>query len=251
MTILVLAIAFGIVIGLLLGIIGGGGSILTVPILVYLLDQPVHEATTTSLIVVGLTAVVGLIPHARAGRVAWKTAAMIGLAGIPGAVIGAWLNRQVPGDVLLGLFGLLMVVIAILMLSGRPGARETDAPRIPAMAATGLGIGIMTGFFGVGGGFLIVPALVMLLGLSMPVAVGSSLLVIAINSFSGSVSHGLDAVSNLPLALAFVVGGSIGSLSGARVAGRLDERWLRIGFAVFVATLGVALVAVNGWQLMS
>jgi uncharacterized membrane protein YfcA len=250
-TILVLAVLFGIVIGLLLGVIGGGGSILTVPILVYLLGQPAHEATATSLIIVGLTALVGIIPHWRAGRVNARMAVLVGAAGIPGAFLGTWLNAKVPGDVLLGLFGVLMVVIASLMLKQRPTPADHVSPRPLMIAGTGLGIGIMTGFFGVGGGFLIVPALVMLLGLSMPVAVGTSLLVIAINSAAGTVSHGIEAVENLSLALAFVVGGSLGSLSGARLSGKINETSLKRGFALFVATLGLVLIGVNGWQILT
>jgi len=251
-SVLILAVPFGIVIGLLLGIIGGGGSILTVPILVYLLGQPAHEATATSLLVVGLTALVGIIPHWRAGRVNVRMAVLVGGAGIPGAFLGTWLNAKVPGDVLLGLFGVLMVVIATLMLKKqRPTSTGHVAPHPLVIATTGLGIGIMTGFFGVGGGFLIVPALVMLLGLSMPVAVGTSLLVIVINSAAGGISHGLDAVENLPLALAFVVGGALGSLSGARLGGRINETTLKRSFAVFVATLGVILIAINGWEILT
>lgn len=245
------AVLLGTAIGLSLGAIGGGGSILTVPMLVYIIGQDAHTATATSLAVVGATALAGAIPHWRAGRVSLTTALPFGAAGIGGAFVGAWANHLLPGALILGLFGVLMLVVAARMFFSKRGPFKPNAPaasgwiRWVRIIGAGLIVGVMTGFFGVGGGFLIVPALVLVLGLSMREAVGTSLVVIAINSASGLVAHlrygGLD-LATLGL---FVVGGTLGALAGALVSGRLDEQRLQRGFAVFIAAVGVLLIARN------
>lgn len=248
----ILAIVLGTVIGLSLGAIGGGGSILTVPILVYIIGQDAHAATATSLAVVGTTALAGAIPHWRAGRVSLATALPFGAAGIAGAFAGAWVNHLLPGWLILGLFGLLMLVVAARMFASK--RMHTSKPvtaevagwsRWARVIGAGLSVGIMTGFFGVGGGFLIVPALVLVLGLSMREAVGTSLVVIAINSASGLLAHlrygGLDLVTSG----LFIAGGALGAMAGALLSGRLDERRLQRGFAAFVAVVGLWLVADN------
>ena len=245
-----LAIIFGLIIGLSLGLIGGGGSILTVPILVYAMGQDAHAATATSLAVVGATAGIGAVPHWRAGRVNLKTAIPFGLAGIAGAFAGAWVNHLMPGWLILSLFGLLMLVVAARMflsphLGGTRGAQRRGTDDWIAMLLTGLGVGLMTGFFGVGGGFLIVPALVLILGLNMRTAVGTSLVVIAINSASGLLAHLRYGGLNLSLVALFTVGGAIGAIVGALFAGRADERLLQRGFAGFVAILGLWLIVGN------
>ncbi|MEJ7901865.1 MAG: sulfite exporter TauE/SafE family protein [Thermomicrobiales bacterium] len=250
MTIL-LAVLFGTLIGVMLGLIGGGGSILTVPILVYLLDQGVHEATATSLVIVGATALVGVVPHARAGRVAFRTALFFGGAGIAGAFAGTWLNNLVSGPLLLLLFGLLMLVVAARMFLGRKSA-DTASSELPMagfrwpVLMAGLMVGVMTGFFGVGGGFLIVPALVMVLGFPMRLAVGTSLLIIAINSVAAMAAQLQNADINWQLALLFIAGGLAGATLGGRLAGRIDEVKLSRGFAVLVTVVGVYLIARNG-----
>jgi uncharacterized membrane protein YfcA len=250
-----LALAFGLLIGLLLGTIGGGGSILTVPILVYALDLNVHEATATSLVIVGATSLIGAVPHARAGRVAVKTALMFGSAGIAGAFAGTWLNDLVSGPVILLLFGLLMLLVALRMAVGQRSGASTSPPAAAVgfpwpVAATGLIVGVMTGFFGVGGGFLIVPALVLILRLPMRLAVGTSLVVIAINSAAALAAHlgsgGIDA----SLAALFVAGGFVGAPVGGRFAGRIDETRLSRGFATLVALVGIYLIARNGGALL-
>jgi uncharacterized membrane protein YfcA len=256
MDVLLLAPLFGVAIGLLLGTIGGGGSILTVPILVYLLGEDVHEATATSLVIVGLTALVGAVPHARAGRVAPATALLFGGAGIGGAFVGAALNARVSGPVILLLFGLLMLVVAARLAFGRrpkerSRAKPEGAPGASrwAVGASGLGVGMLTGFFGVGGGFLIVPALVLVLGLPMGLAVGTSLLIIGINAGAGVVAHLGSGGIDLPLALLFVAGGFAGAALGGSMAGSIDERRLSRAFAGFVALVGVYLVVRNGVAL--
>lgn len=247
----IFAILLGTLIGLLLGAIGGGGSILTVPILVYIIGQDPHTATATSLAVVGTTALVGAIPHWRKGRVSLATALPFGVAGIAGAFVGAWANHLLPGWLILGLFGALMLVVAVLMFTGKrmqsttPATETMSWSRWVRIIGAGLLVGVMTGFFGVGGGFLIVPALVLVLGLSMRNAVGTSLVVIAINSASGLIAHlrygGLDLIT---VGL-FIVGGALGAIIGARVSGRLNEQRLQRGFAVFIATVGLWLMVSN------
>lgn len=243
----VVELVFGVAIGLLLGLVGGGGSILTVPILVYAIGLGVHEATATSLVIVGATALSGAVPHLRAGRVEVRTALLFGMAGIAGAFAGSWLNSRVAGSLILFLFGGLMLVVAIRMAIGTPsrgGGAEAGSHRV-AIPASGLIVGAMTGLFGVGGGFLIVPALVLALGLPMRVAVGTSLVVIAINSASGIIAHLATGGFNLQVALIFVLGGIMGGQLGGRWAGRLDEAKLSRLFASVVALVGLFLIFKN------
>lgn len=245
-----LPIMFGTLIGILLGLVGGGGSILTVPILVYVLGAGVHEATATSLVIVGATALAGAIPHAREGRVALPAALTFGGAGVAGAFAGTWLNARASGPVILLLFGILMLVVAARMtFRGQPPARTASEAgrgfRWPMLAA-GLVVGVMTGFFGVGGGFLIVPALVLVLGFPMRLAIGTSLVIIAINSGAGVLAHLPAGGFDLRLALLFVVGGFAGATIGGRLAGRIDEAKLTQAFAFLIAVLGVGLIVNNG-----
>jgi uncharacterized protein len=250
---LALEIFFGATIGLLLGLVGGGGSIITVPILVYAIGLTPHEATATSLVIVGLTALSGAIPHAREGRVDLRTAIAFGASGILGAFAGTWVNQRVSGPMILLLFGVLMLVVAVRMaFAGKPAPRPSDFERNRlAVPAAGLAVGLMTGFFGVGGGFLIVPALVLALGLSMRLAVGTSLVIIAINSFSGVLAHLGGGGFDWGVAAIFVVGGFLGSQIGGRLAGRIDDAKLSKGFAALVAAIGIFLIARNVGLLFS
>ncbi len=253
MTIL-LAIIFGTIIGLLLGLIGGGGSILTVPILVYVLEQGVHEATATSLAIVGATSLIGTVPHARAGRVSIRTALLFGGAGIAGAFAGVALNRLVSGPVLLLLFGILMLIVAGRMILGRKPKVDNATSHHDAalwkILTSGLGVGVMTGFFGVGGGFLIVPALVLVLGFPMRMAVGTSLAIITINSAAGMVAQLGTGDIDLALAGMFVIGGFVGATVGGRVAGEVDDRRLSRAFAVFIVVVGTYLIIRNALEIM-
>lgn len=252
MTITLLAIMFGTLIGVMLGLVGGGGSILTVPILVYILGQDVHEATATSLVIVGVTSLVGAVPHATEGRISLRTALVFGSAGIAGAYAGTALNRLVSGPVILLLFGALMLVVSARMALSRkrkpgPGQAVEYVPaglQWPALAA-GLVVGVMTGFFGVGGGFLIVPALVLVLGFPMRSAVGTSLVIIAINSAAGASAQLGNGAIDLTLASLFIVGGIAGSLLGAKAAGKVDEARLSQGFAGMIALVGMYLIIQN------
>lgn len=251
-----LALTFGLVIGLLLSLIGGGGSILTVPVLVYILGLSAHEATTTSLVIVGLTALVGAIPHYRAGRVAIGIALSFGAAGIGGAFVGAWLNSLISGALLLLLFGVLMLVVAARMIFSRQPAdpeSEGDGPsrRLAPVLVTGFVVGVMTGVFGVGGGFLIVPALALILKMPMRVAVGTSLVVIAINSAAGFLAQARFGTPDFVVAGLFILGGFVGSALGSRNAGRFQDAQLARAFAVFVSIVGVYLIARNAFVVVA
>ena len=249
-----IAIAAGLLIGLSLGALGGGGSILTVPALVYLLGQSAHQATTASLLVVGIAAVVGAIVHARAGRVRLRAGAVFGLLGIAGSYAGSLASAAVPAGVLLAGFGLLMLAVAAVMFLRRsgPGPARRAAPGASGgsggsggrhavlVAAAATGVGLITGFFGVGGGFVVVPALVLVLGFDMATAAGTSLVVIAVNSAVAlAVRAGHGGLSlDWALVAVFTVAAAAGALAGGRVAGRVSPRRLTAAFTVLVVLVG-------------
>jgi uncharacterized protein len=272
-----LASPLGFLIGLSLGALGGGGSILAVPALVYAAGQDAKSATTTSLVLVTITALIGLIPHWRAGRVRLAAGAVFGLAGVGGSLLGSAWNEAVDPDVLLLAFSMLMLVAAYAMwrrLSGQnstgadapgtdsgPAVRSVgaaanadagahagsetgsqvrfDLPTAVKVVVAGSFIGILTGFFGVGGGFVIVPALVLALGFTMPDAVGTSLLVIAVNSTvalmtrlpSGSVEWGV--------VIPFTIASLIGVFVGSRLASTRDPSFLQKWFVILLVVVAV------------
>lgn len=250
----ILSILFGVLIGMLLGLVGGGGSILTVPILVYVIGLNVQAATATSLAIVGASALAGSIPHARAGRVNLRVAVFFGLFGIAGAFAGTWLNHLLSGPWILLLFGLLMLVVAARMWRRNPvpAAQAEQEQHIGwKVPVAGLSVGLLTGFFGVGGGFLIVPALALALGMPMVVAIGTSLIIIAINSASGLAAHASAGEFNAPVALLFIAGGLAGGLAGGRLAGHINEQVLTRAFSVLVAGVGLYLFVRNGALIAS
>lgn len=250
-----LSVLFGTLIGLLLGLVGGGGSILTVPILVYVIGLEVQAATATSLAIVGASALAGALPHARAGRVNVRVAVAFGLFGIAGAFAGTWLSHQVSSAWILLLFGLMMVAVAGRMWMRRPSPpsdASSHETRVGWKAPiAGLTVGVLTGFFGVGGGFLIVPALVLALDLPVAMAVGTSLVIIAFNSATGIAAHVGSGGLDLAVAAMFIVGGLAGGVLGGRLSGRADERMLARAFSVLVALVGVYLVVRNGMAIVS
>jgi len=245
-TALVLTLALATVIGISLGLLGGGGSILAVPLLVYVADLPAKEAIATSLLVVGATSAVAVLPHARAGRVRWRTGLIFGLAGMTGAYAGGRLAAYIPAGILLTGFALMMLATAAAMLRGRRGAGNKPVPQelpVPRVIADGIVVGLVTGLVGAGGGFLVVPALALLGGLPMPVAVGTSLLVIAMKSFAGFAGYLSGVDINWPLAAAVTAAAILGSLAGGRLAGRIREDLLRKAFGWFVVAMGVFVLA--------
>lgn len=227
-------------VGVSLGLLGGGGSILTVPILTYVLGMEAREAIAASLFIVGATSAVSMVAHAKAGRVRWRTGLIFGAAGMVGAFLGGLLGGLIPGAVLMVLFALMMIATASAMIRGRKTAHRAgqSSPQTIRILVDGLFVGVATGLVGAGGGFLIVPALNLLGGLSMTVAVGTSLLVIAMKSAAGLGGYLFSVQLNWPIVLAFTAVAIAGSFVGASLAGRIPERALRRGFGVFVLFMG-------------
>jgi len=239
-----LASPLGFLIGLSLGALGGGGSILAVPALVYAAGQSPKAATTTSLVLVALTALIGIVPHWRAGRVRAAAGAVFGLAGIGGSLLGSHLNESADPDVLLLAFSMLMFVAAFAMWRR---SRTTPAatgvvvatPRVDLttaakVAVAGTIVGLLTGFFGVGGGFVIVPALVLALRFSMPDAVGTSLLVIAINSAVALSTRLQSGSIEWRTVVPFTIASLLGVTAGSRLASTRDSRLLQQWFVVLL-----------------
>ncbi|KUM73265.1 sulfite exporter TauE/SafE family protein [Streptomyces curacoi] len=236
-----LVVAASLLIGASLGVLGGGGSILTVPMLVYLAGTQTKEAIATSLFVVGVTSAAGVVTHARAGRIRWRTGLLFGLAGMAGAHAGGRLAESVPGTVLLIAFALMMIATAGAMIRGRRGERKQPHRELPVLhvLSEGVVVGFVTGLVGAGGGFLVVPALALLGGLPMTVAVGTSLLVIAMNSFAGLAGHLTGARIDWGLAALVTATAVVGSQLGCRLTGRIPQDALRRSFGWFVAVMGV------------
>jgi len=275
---LLAALALGLVIGLSLGALGGGGSILTVPALVYVLHESSTAATTASLVIVGVTALAGSIGHARAGRVRWKAGIIFGVLGIPASYLGTALNRTVNPHVLLLCLGALMIIAAAgMLLRTRSGSDQSapaaalartggsDSPgRYPSSSGTSattasrrgieaaattkmvlaaLLVGFLTGFLGVGGGFVIVPALVMVLAFPMPIAVGTSLLIIAINSAAALTARTGQETFDWAVILQFTAAAILGSVAGKRVADKVSGPALSTAFAGLLVAVAVYVIA--------
>ncbi|MEV0156922.1 sulfite exporter TauE/SafE family protein [Micromonospora sp. NPDC050686] len=239
---LLLTVGLAVLIGISLGLLGGGGSILAVPLLVYVADLPAKEAIATSLLVVGVTSAVGVLPHARAHRVRWRTGLVFGVAGMTGAYAGGRLAEFVPAAVLLTGFAIMMLATAVAMIRGRRSTEGKPVPHelpVPRVILDGVVVGLVTGLVGAGGGFLVVPALALLGGLPMPVAVGTSLLVIAMKSFAGLAGYLSSVQINWGLAAAVTAAAVVGSLLGGRLAGKIPADLLRQAFGWFVVVMGV------------
>lgn len=240
-----LTIALAVLVGVTLGLLGGGGSILTVPLLVYVAGMETKAAIATSLLVVGVTSAAGAISHARAGRVQWRTGLIFGSAGLVGAYAGGRAAHFVPAQVLLIGFALMMIVTAAAMLRGR---REPDPHKVHAQLPVarvlldGLVVGLVTGLVGAGGGFLVVPALALLGGLPMPVAVGTSLIVIAMKSLGGLAGYLADVQIDWALAAAITAASVVGAVLGGRLAGKVSPEHLRKGFGWFVLVTGTGII---------
>jgi uncharacterized membrane protein YfcA len=246
MTAVVLTVVLAAGIGVSLGLLGGGGSILAVPLLVYVAGLPAKEAIATSLFVVGTTSAVAVLPHALAGRVRWRTGLIFGLAGMTGAYAGGRLAAYVPGGILLTAFALMMLATAAAMIRGRRSSTAKPIPdELPILRviADGIVVGLITGLVGAGGGFLVVPALALLGGLPMPVAVGTSLVVIAMKSFAGFAGYLSTVDVHWGLTAAVTASAVLGSLAGGRLAGHIREDILRKAFGWFVVAMGVFVLA--------
>jgi len=236
-------------IGLSLGLLGSGGSILTVPVLIYLLGQGEKPAIAGSLFVVGVIATAGGGQYAWRRCVDWRSVAAFGAPAMAGTWAGAWLGGKVGGGVQLTVFAAVMLLAAFLMVRP-PFAERGDGYRrgLGKVMADGAGVGVLTGFVGVGGGFLIVPALVLLGGLPMSLAVGTSLVIIALKSFTGLVKY-LDVLAEMGLALDWptlvlvATVGTVGSFVGRRLGKGLPQERLKRIFAVFVVAIALFILA--------
>ena len=244
---MILLIALATLIGVLLGLLGGGGSILTVPVLVYIAGLSAKNAIVTSLIVVGITSLIAVINHAIRGFVCWKTGLTFGFAGMFGAFLGGRTAAYLPDPVLLVLFAVIMITSAIAMISSkkntRPGQPLTNnlcPVHLPVLAILfdGFIVGFITGLVGVGGGFLLVPALNFLAGLPMHAAIGTSLFIIVLQS--GAALAGYAGHIQIDPSLTTMVTGCaiIGSFIGSFASGKVSSHYLKRGFAVFVFCLG-------------
>ncbi len=292
------AIFLGVLIGLSLGALGGGGSILTVPVLVYVIGESAQAATTESLVIVGITSLVATIGHARVRHVKWAAGLVFGLTGLIASYLGTAANRAVNPNVLLLAFAGLIIIAAVAMLlrqhnhdpatdiahnaddpaskehrdahaahpdpTPRPGGTAVAARRIipaplgqltvtPATAvkvlAAGLTVGFLTGLFGVGGGFVIVPALVMALGYEMPIAVGTSLLVIAIDSAAALLARSGHETFAWAVIVSFTAAAVVGSLAGKRVADKVSPATLTKAFVGLLFAVAVYVAIRSGVAL--
>ena len=233
-----LALVLSLLIGVSLGLLGGGGSILTTPILIYALGVETKAAIATSLLVVGVTSIAGLIQHARSGNVEWRTGPIFGGAGMVGAYGGGLLAGYIPSNILLGLFAAMMLATSVAMFRGRKETVASKGQAVWKILLDGLVVGVVTGLVGAGGGFLVVPALALLGGLPMPKAVGTSLLVIALKSFAGYAGHAAHVTIDFQLAGLVSGAAVVGSLFGSRLGSLVQPDTLRRGFAGFVLLMG-------------
>jgi uncharacterized membrane protein YfcA len=240
-----LAILLIAVMGLILGLLGGGGSILTLPILVYVLGVEAHAAISLSLILVGSTALIGAFLHQEAARVAWKDGLLFFCFGIPFNFLGAVLSRHVPGKILLLLFGLLMAISGTAMLYNRREPNPDDKRKIWPVVIAGGVVGFLAGFLGVGGGFMVVPCLVLFLCIPIKSATGTSLLVIAANSALAIVGHRHTLQVDWHLLFELVVPALLTTYLGVKLTEHLSAQQLRGIFGVFVIIFGIVMVATN------
>ncbi|WP_454631976.1 sulfite exporter TauE/SafE family protein [Bradyrhizobium cenepequi] len=219
----------GVLVGLSLGLVGGGGSILAVPLVIYLVGVPSpHVAIGTSAVAVAANAAVNLANHARAGHVKWPCATVFTVAGIAGAFGGSTLGKMLDGQKLLVIFALLMLVVGALMLRRRADddnfAVTLGRDNFPALAGFGLATGALSGFFGIGGGFLIVPALILATGMPTLNAIGSSLVAVTAFGLTTAFNYALSGLVDWPLVVVFLAGGVIGGLIGGRLAKKLADK---------------------------
>jgi uncharacterized membrane protein YfcA len=257
-----LALGSGGVIGLVLGLIGGGGSILAVPLLVYAVGIPSpHVAIGTAAFAVAVNAAVGLGLQARRTRVRWPCALVFSAAGVGGALAGAALGQAVDGQKLLGLFGLLMIVVGVLMLRSKPLSAEPspwlsrDNARhlLPRLALLGAGVGLLSGFFGIGGGFLIVPGLMLAANMDLKEATGASLIAVLAFGLSSSASYAWAGLVDWPIAALLIAGGAAGAVAGTRLNALLSHRRAALTrvFSGFLMVAGAYVSARGAWSLLA
>ena len=243
------AVASGVLVGFSLGLVGGGGSILAVPLMVYFVgvSNP-HVAIGTSAFAVAVNAASGLLNHARAGTINWRCAGMYAVAGIAGAFAGSTAGKAFDGQRLLFLFAIVMAIVGVLMLRGRAEAGNPDAQcnreNAPKVVGYGFGTGVFSGFFGIGGGFLIVPGLVAATGMPIINAIGSSLVAVTAFGLTTALNYAVSGLVDWLLAAAFITGGVLGGFLGARLAKHLSQ--FR---GVLTGMFGALILVVAGYML--
>ena len=249
-----LASGSGGIVGFVLGVVGGGGSILAVPLLTYVVGvSSPHIAIGTSALAVSASAAGNLIPQWRAGNVKWRCAVAFSLAGVLGALAGSAAAKAIDGQKLLALFGLVMLVVGALMLPKRSGGGDPDvhltaetAPRLlPWLLGTGVAVGLFSGFFGIGGGFLVVPGLILATGMPLTSAIGTSLVAVSAFGTATAASYAVSGLIDWPLAGLFILGSVVGGLVGASLGKVLAarKRLLNLIFASLVIAVGLYIVA--------
>jgi uncharacterized membrane protein YfcA len=248
-----LSLLSGSLVGFVLGLVGGGGSIIAVPLLLYVVGvASPHVAIGTSAIAVALSAAANVVTHARAKRVKWPCAVTFSLAGIAGAWAGSSLAMRVPGQQLLALFGVLMIIVGTVMFlrkdaEGNPDVRlsfSTARQLLPLLLAIGFGVGALAGFFGIGGGFLIVPGLMLATGMPISFAIGTSLVAVTAFGATTAANYALSGLVDWRIAILFIAGGILGGLIG-NLAGRglaKSKGGLSMFFALFVIAIGLYVV---------
>lgn len=242
---MLLVAALATLIGLSLGLLGGGGSILAVPVLTYAAGLPAKEAIAASLLVVGTTALVALAQHARKGHVEWQTGAIFSATAMAGAYGGGLAASAFSGSTLLLLFSAMMVVTSVAMFIGRGELQANPDRPLPVglVVVEGVAVGGATGLVGAGGGFLVVPALVLLGGMDMHKAVGTSLMVIALKSFAAFAGHAAHVSIDMELTAMVTAAAVLGSLLGAQLSSRIPANALRKAFAGFVLLMAGYVIA--------
>lgn len=249
------ALLSGALSGGALGLTGGGGSILAVPLLVYVVGENIHLAIGTSLVAVGVTSLISSISYMRQSLVKFKIAFYMAAPGIISTYLGALINKQIKGPVLLLIFALLMIYIGYLMFAKKKSKDQSlpDSSKInyPKILALGFLTGLASGFFGIGGGFLLVPALFLGAKLKMKEAIATSLFIIFLFGMFGLGSYIVQGRQiNLMISAIFVAGGSIGGIAGAFYAKRINQVWLRRIFSIFIILIGISIFVENLIQII-
>lgn len=246
-TSLIIGLILSAAIGFSLGLIGGGGSIITVPVLVYVIGVSAHQAIGMSLAVVGMTSLIATFLHYKQKTVNLKIAALFGITGMIGAYFGSGLTYLFNSTSLLFIFGSVMLVISLVMLlKDQKDISQNDSQnKLVKSIIAGLVVGLLTGFLGVGGGFLIVPALIFFAGLEIKDAIGTSLLIITINSLAGLIGHLQHVSFDLRLTILITVIAALGTILGTKVAHQVSATTLKSGFATFVLVVAIFLIIKN------